>query len=241
MDILEFVKIEHGSGDGYGYGSGDGYGYGSGDGYGYGSGDGYGYGSGDGYGDGSGYGSGYGSSTGSGYGSGDGYGDGTGDGDDYGILEINHQIIYQIDSVPTIITQLRNNIAKGFILENDFSLIPCFVVKDNNLFAHGGTLHEAMKDLQKKLFKNLSVDERIDMFLKEIKPDKTYSGQIFFEWHNKLTGSCLMGREHFVKENGLSLEKQYTLNEFIELTKNAYGGEIIKKLEEAIKDEKIYY
>jgi hypothetical protein len=50
-----------------------------------------------------------------------------------------------------------------------------------------------------------------------------------------------MGREHFVKENGLSLEKQYTLNEFIELTKNAYGGEIIKKLEEAIKDEKIYY
>ena len=96
-----------------------------------------------------------------------------------------------------------------------------------------------MESLQQKLFEDMSVDERIEMFLKEFKPDKTYSGQIFFDWHNKLTGSCLMGRKQFVKNNNLSLDKQYTVKEFIELTKNAYGGEIIKKLEEAIKDEKV--
>ena len=238
MDILEFVKTENRFGDGFGIGSGYGDGSGSGfdAGYGFGSGFGSGYGFGSGNFDGSGYGNG----NGYGFGVDDGYGFGSGYGDGYNIAIFDNKKVYQIDRIPTIITNIKNNIAKGFILQEDFTLQSCFVVKENNLFAHGKTLHEAMTSLNKKLFENLPVEERIGMFLKEIKPDKTYSGQIFFEWHNKLTGSCLMGREQFVKENRLSLEKQYTLNEFIELTKNAYGGEIIKKLEEAIKNERKY-
>jgi len=39
-----------------------------------------------------------------------------------------------------------------------------------------------------------------------------------------------MGRDNFVKSNGIDLNKTYSINEFIELTKNQYGGEIIKQL-----------
>lgn len=52
-----------------------------------------------------------------------------------------------------------------------------------------------------------------------------------FDWHNRLTGSCLMGRKEFCKAKGLDYENgSYTVNEFIALTLNAYGGNIISQL-----------
>lgn len=39
-----------------------------------------------------------------------------------------------------------------------------------------------------------------------------------------------MGRETFVSNNGLSLDGKTSVREFIELTKDSYGGEIIKRL-----------
>ena len=50
--------------------------------------------------------------------------------------------------------------------------------------------------------------------------------------HHYLTGSCEMGREAFVKRHGIDLDKTYTVEEFIELTEDDYGGEIIKNLKE---------
>lgn len=118
-----------GSGDGYGYVGGFGYGsgYGYGDGYCYG----YRYGSGDGYGYGSGYSSGYG--TGSGHGDGYCYGSGYGESgygcgvDVMNIKTFNGHIIDYIDGVPTIITHIHNNVASGFIIGFDMTLIPCYV------------------------------------------------------------------------------------------------------------------
>lgn len=51
----------------------------------------------------------------------------------------------------------------------------------------------------------------------------------------KLTGSCEMGRREFAKSHGYSLteEELLTVEEFIELTKNSYGGSVIRKLREA--------
>jgi hypothetical protein len=236
--IKEFVKIESniGSGDGSGSGSGfgDGSGYGSGSGYGYSYGSGYGYG----HGDGSGFGFGDGSGSGSGFGDGSGYGDGDGCdngygygyGDGSGIEMFNDQQVRSIDDIPTIITNLKGNIAKGFILNSDFTLSPCFVVKHNNLFAHGETLHEAQQALESKLFDEMEVEEKIEMFLKEFEPNKKYKGSVFFDWHNKLTGSCVMGRTIFIRDNNLSLDDEYTVDEFIAITKNSYGSEIIKQL-----------
>ena len=39
-----------------------------------------------------------------------------------------------------------------------------------------------------------------------------------------------MGREAFVADRGLSLDGKTSVREFIELTKDSYGGEIIKRL-----------
>jgi hypothetical protein len=237
-----------GSGNGFGYGFGVGAGDGSGLGSGYGSGFGFGSGSDDGsgkgFGNGAGFGDGYGSGYGNGYGDGYGYGFGFGFGFDSnkksGIVQINNMYVFKIDGLPTIITKVRGNIAKGFLLDDDLTLTPCFIAKQNNLFAHGVTLRAAINSLQVKLFGKTPVNERIDLFMKKFKLGKKYKGTLFFDWHEYLTGSCLEGRKHFIRNNNLSLDNEYTVEEFIKLTENSYGKEIIKKLKKAygiIKEE----
>lgn len=210
--IKQFLNI--GSGDG----SGDGSGYGSGDGSGDGYGDGYGSGDGDGYG--------------SGDGSGSGYGDGYGDGDGDGVKSINGNPIYVVDNIPTIITNVKGNISKGFILHSDLSLTPCFIVKENNQFSHGNTLHEAFESLQEKLYDDSTEEERILKFKEHFSDfSKKYSAKDLFIWHHVLTGSCKAGREAFCTDKGIDVDNdRFTVYEFIELTKNSYMGEIIKKL-----------
>ncbi len=200
--IKQFLSI----GSGYGYGSG--YGFGSG----FGSGSGYGYGYGSGSGDGSG--------DGSGYGSGD------------GIKSINGNSIYVVDNIPTIITNVKGNIAKGFILQSDLSLTPCFIAKENNQFSHGNTLHEAFESLREKLYDDSTEEERILKFKEHFSDfSKKYSAKDLFIWHHVLTGSCKAGREAFCKDKGIDVDNdRFTVYEFIELTKNSYGGEIIRKL-----------
>ena len=207
--IKAFLSVN--SGDGSGYGSGDG------------SGSGYGSGSGDGDGDGDGDGSGY------GYGYGDGYGSGSGDGD--GIKRFNGERIYRIDGVNTLIRSVRGNTAHGVIVNNDLTIVPCYIVKQENVFAHGETLREAMEALRDKLFEDMPEDERIDTFLRETDREKTYPTQYFYEWHHRLTGSCNMGRKQFARDHGVDLERgMMTLTEFLELTKDAYGGDVIRKV-----------
>lgn len=211
--IDNFLKLDYG--DGYGGGSGNGYGFG----YGGGSGDGYGYGFGCGGSSGDGYG------FGCGGGSGDGYGD--------GIKSLNGQQIHDVDDVETVITIVLGNYAKGFVLSGDLSLKPCFVAKCNNLFAHGETLRGAQEALQNKLFEDMPEEERIEAFWNEFKRGVKYPANKYFDWHSRLTGSCEMGRKEFAKNHGIDLDKnELTTEEFIGLTENSYGGEIIKKLKE---------
>ena len=168
------------------------------------------------------------------YGSGNGNGYGYGSGNSYGsgsdIKMFNNQQVRIIDDIPTIITNLKGNVAKGFILNSDFTLSPCFVVKHNSIFAHGETLHEAQQALESKLFDEMEAEEKIETFLKEFELNKKYKGSVFFDWHNKLTGSCEMGRKSFIRDNNLSLDDEYTVDEFIAITENSYGSEIIKQL-----------
>ena len=225
--IKDFLVVSSGSGYGSGSGSGDGYGYGDGDGSG--SGDGYGYGDGDG--SGSGYGSGYGSGSGSGDGYGDGSGSGSGYGDGYGIKSFNGAPVYRIDGVNTLIRSVRGNTAHGAIVNSDLTLTPCYIVKQDNVFAHGKTLREAMEALREKLFEDMPEDERIAMFLRETDREKVYPTQYFYDWHHRLTGSCDIGRKQFARDHGVDLEHgMMTLTEFLELTKDAYGGDVIRKV-----------
>ena len=228
--IKKFLAIDVG----YGYGDGDGDGHGNGNGSGccpgyiYGSGNGNGDGYGNGYGDGDGY------SDGDGYGDGDDCSDGDGYGDGYGVKEIYGYKVYMVDDIQTIITSVRGNVAQGFILQSDLQLKPCFIVKDNNSFAHGATLRDAFTSLQEKLYDDSTEEERIEAFKQKFPSyDTSYDNRDLFAYHHVLTGSCRMGRESFVTDKGLSLDSKTTVREFVELTKNAYGGDIIRQLPQA--------
>ena len=187
----------------------------------------YGSGSGSGSGDGSGYGDGYGDGSGYDSGSGDGYGDG------YGLKTFNKSKVYYIDGLPTVLQNVRGNLAKGYIVRNDLTTEKCYVAKGENLFAHGKTSKMATEALQSKIFENMDVDEKLDKFIELFKPGVKYPAKLYYEWHHKLTGSCEFGRNNFVKSHGIDLDNgTYTVEEFINIVKNDYGGEIIERLAE---------
>lgn len=232
--IAEFI-VDSSSGDGYGDGSGDGSGYGSGSGYGHGHGDGSGSGSRSGsgygheYGHGDGHGSGHGDGSGSGYGHGDGYGDGD------GIKSLNNNPVILIDNIQTIVFSIRQNILKGAILNSDLTTTPCYVVKKENLFAHGTTIEEAFNSVEKKFILKSSIESRIQLFLEKFNLTEKYPAKLFFEWHHIITGSCEFGRISFCKKNNINIETDYfTVKEFIDIVKNEYGKENIKILRQSI-------
>ena len=227
MEMLE-EKIKEFLSNGNGYGGGNGNGYVNSNGYGYGYG--HGNGSGDGNGDGYGYGNGY--SNGYSYGNGYGYGGGCGNGYK-DVSKYNGHRVYKIDGLPTIITFIKNNFAKGFVFNRDMTLMPCYVAKFEGAFAHGKTIKEAYEALQEKLLEDMPVKKRIEKFLKEFKIGVKYPNKKFFEWHHILTGSCLFGRQQFCENRGIDLDGEMTVERFIELTQNYYGGEVIRKLKES--------
>ena len=167
------------------------------------------------------------------YGSGSGSGSGYGYGSGSGVKEVNGDTVYIVDDVPTIIKSVRDNIAQGFILQRDFTLKPCYIVKEQNMFAHGYTLHDAFTALQEKLYDDSTEEERIEAFRKKFPEyDTLYPNRDLFAYHHVLTGSCRMGRESFCKDKGIGLDGSTTVREFVELTKDSYGGDVICKLPE---------
>ena len=206
MDTIEerikrFLEIGSGSGSGYGYGDGDGYGSGYGDGYG----------------DGSGY--------------GDGYGSGYGDGYGLDLEEFDGHKLHDIDGVPTAITAVLGNYAEGFTIKYNAVKVPCFIARVDNSFAHGDTLRNAQRDAERKAFQAKPVEQRIaDTVAKYPDIHADIPNSELFELHNALTGSCEFGRRQFCESHGISLDGSMTMERFIEITSDAYGGEIIKKL-----------
>ncbi len=91
--------------------------------------------------------------------------------------------------------------------------------------------------MQNKIFKDMDTDEAIKMFLEEFSDlNKKYPAKAFYVWHNRLTGSCEMGRNSFVKNGGYDLDTDtFTVQEFINITKDAFGGEVIRRLAETLE------
>ena len=79
----------------------------------------------------------------------------------------------------------------------------------------------------------------ISLFLHQYpNPDMKIPAKELYEWHHKLTGSCTAGRNHFALEHGINIEKdQFTVREFIALTENSYGGDVIKQLKAKLNDD----
>lgn len=222
IDIFLYSGVGYGDGDGYGYGSG--YGYGGGDGGGSGGGVGSGYGGGYGYGDDSGYGNGSGGGSDSGVGYGDGYGDGL-------ILKIGGEFVYKVDGLQTIFHQIKGDCAKISILRDDMSLKRGWLCKGGRFFAHGETLREAQSAIHCKLIQDMPITDRIKLFTSHFESGKKYSASEYFVWHHRLTGSCEMGRNEWVKSKGIDLNKdEFSPMQFCEMVENEYGSDVIKEL-----------
>jgi hypothetical protein len=140
--------------------------------------------------------------------------------------------VLDIDGVPTIITALHGSLAKGYILNTDFSLDGCYVVKGNGYFAHGKTASEASLALRGKIYDNMDTDEVIERFVETFEPGVKYPCRMFYEWHHYLTGSCEMGRKAFMKSHGIEQGDMFTVEEFCNICENDYGGDIIKQVRE---------
>ena len=162
----------------------------------------------------------------------DGYGDGSGYGYGSGLKSLNGQPVDMIDGVPTILTRIIGNVAKGFIVGPDFSLAQTFVCKHGNTFAHGETLHKAREALLEKLFDDMPTEERIAAFCKEFKPGVKRPAMDFFSWHHRLTGSCEQGRREFARQHDVDIDSDELMpEEFFALTRNSYGSSIIRQTE----------
>ena len=240
-EVERFLSIKIIDGCGYGKGDGFGSGYGKGDGFGSDKGsvlglnysEGVGFGLCDGHIDGSG--------DGSGFSEGSGSEDGDGEGSGISAMNIKtfkgHMVDY-IDGVPTIITHIHNNVASGFIIRFDMTLMPCYVATVGNSFAHGKTLKDAVKDAEAKEIGEMPIEERIEKFIEVFGSlDSEHTGKEFYDWHSILTGSCRMGRDKFCKENGIDLTKKYSVRYFLNITKNSYGGDVIKEIIKELIEE----
>ena len=221
---------EDGNGNGSGNGDGNGYGYVDGNGYGYGSGNGSGNGNGSRYGDGygSGSGDGCGSGNGNGYGYGYGYGYGNGDGNGIKIKQFKGNKVYYVDDIPCIFKSVHENYASVEIIDvNSLELKNAFIGKFENRFAHGETIREAIEDARSKYYQSLDFDEVKEKLLSEFKEKGKLTVKELYNWHGILTGSCRFGRTQFQTEHNLKDDDLLSLEEFVELTKNAFGGDRI--------------
>ena len=133
-----------------------------------------------------------------------------------------------IDDVPTIITQVRGNIACGYIVKQDLTLDACYIAKVGNSFAHGKTLKDAIADVEAKEMERLPIKERIGKFQEVFGSlDSEHTGKEYYNWHHILTGSCRMGRDGFCKAHDIDLENKYTVRYFLDITKDSFGGDVI--------------
>ena len=185
-----------------------------------------------------------------GYGSGDGYGSGSGSGDGYGddsgygysygggdenIKSVNGKWIFYIDGTTTIIKKIVGNLAKGFIFMQDFTMKPCYIVRDGHgLFAHGETAEGARRALEEKILESIDEDEAIEKIIEKFGSGDMHAAAEFYNWHHYLTGSCELGRKAFMENHGIKMDDLFTIDEFIDLTKNDFGAEKIEKLRLAL-------
>lgn len=95
-----------------------------------------------------------------------------------------------------------------------------------------------MNALRDKLFEDMPQEERIAAFVEAHKWGDPYSTEDFYDWHHRLTGSCEMGRREFAASKGMEISEdvKITVAEFIELTKNSYGGSIIRDVKKRYED-----
>lgn len=150
------------------------------------------------------------------------------------LTEYNGQKVYMIDGVATLIDSVHQIYAKGKIIRDDMIVVPCYIARVGDSFAHGATLRKAMADARAKDMESKPLKIRIAEFRKTYPDaDKNIPASELYGWHHILTGSCEMGRKQFAHAHGIDIDgDSMTVREFVSLTSHAYGSDAIGKLAE---------
>nr|DAH54525.1 MAG TPA: hypothetical protein [Caudoviricetes sp.] len=137
----------------------------------------------------------------------------------------NHQFVEVqiIDDIETIILQRKKNVMKGLFLG---SLIPCYVVEKDGVYAHGATLKEAKESLIYK------ITDRNKSDYEDYTLDTEVTHEEAIKMYRVITGACEMGTRNFVENVLTKKKKKYTVREVIKLTKGQYGNETLKEFME---------
>ena len=91
-----------------------------------------------------------------------------------------------------------------------------YLVKENDLSAHGETLREAMEDITYKKMKS----EEVQNIVKEIKK----TGKVNKAQYRAITGACQYGTNKFCEEHSIIAE-EIELDELRKILINDYGAE----------------
>lgn len=154
-----------------------------------------------------------------------------GSGTGYKIKILNANEVHYVDNIPCIFHSIKGNIAKVTIINQwnyqDEGI--AYIAKNDYFFAHGKSIREAVEALNAKYYATLDTEGKIVEF-KKLFQNGAVDVKTLHTWHGILTGSCELGRSQFQKEHGLSDDDTLTIDEFIALTKNAYGSAVIEKI-----------
>lgn len=144
------------------------------------------------------------------------------------IARFNGEPVYYIDGMPTVLRSVHGDIAHGYTIGDDLTTTECYVARGHGYFAHGKTAREAAEGLERKIVGGMDTDAKVGEFMKRFSADGRYPVRDFYEWHGLLTGSCRFGRDSFAKEHGISMDGEMGTREFLCLTKDAFGGGVIR-------------
>ena len=115
-----------------------------------------------------------------------------------------------------VLEKKKDNITiiKGFTFDDEW----VYLVKENDISAHGESLKEAMDDLLFKKLKNTNTEE----IVKKIKE----TGKVTRAQYRAITGACQFGTEQFCRKHRIEGLEEIELNELRKmLTSDNYGAE----------------
>lgn len=165
-----------------------------------------------------------------GYGSGYGYGDGDG----FKIKRFKNQDVLYVDGLPCLIDSVHGDFTRVRILtKKDFTETEGYLARYGSSMAHGKTIREALDDAMEKHLSGIGYEEKKRQLLDLFRTRGKIPVKELYMWHGILTGSCRLGRSHFQEEHGLSDDDLLTLDEFVELTRDSFGGDRIRGLKES--------
>ena len=136
--------------------------------------------------------------------------------------------------MPTVLKSVHGDLAHGYTIGDDLTTTECYVARGHGYFAHGKTARDATSSLECKILSGMDTDTKVEEFVKRFDKDGKYPVRDFYEWHGLLTGSCKFGRDSFAKEHGISMDGEMGTKEFLGLTKDAFGSEVIRSIIERL-------